>query len=67
LNSLNENAVIQKFVWQPEAVGLDVPLSVYDTAASATYYYFTDANKNVGQIKEIFWEPKSENTRLNLD
>lgn len=32
---------------QPEDVGLDVPLSVYDAAANTSYCYTTDANKNV--------------------
>lgn len=48
LDALNENTVRQKFIWQPEALRMEVPLCVYDE--SANYYYFTDANKNIGQL-----------------
>ena len=33
------------FTWQPESVGLDVPVSM--TCDGNTYYYVTDGNKNV--------------------
>lgn len=53
LNASNENAIMQKFVWQPEAIiGLDVPLYIADTVVNATYYYFTDVNKNIGQLMD---------------
>ena len=52
LDGGNSNAVMQKIIWQPERLGQDVPLAVHDTAASATYFYFTDANKNVGQLMD---------------
>lgn len=45
--------MLQKFLWSGEPnVGLDVPLSVYDVAATATHYYFADANKNIGQLMD---------------
>jgi len=50
LDGGNSNTVLQKITWQPERLGQDVPLAVHDTAASATYFYFTDANKNIGQL-----------------
>ena len=44
-DALNNDAEELSFVWQPEAAGLDVPLSMkHDNAA---YYYVTDGNKNV--------------------
>jgi len=53
LNALADNAIVQKFIWQPEALGMDVPLSVSTVnseLATVNYYYFTDANKNIGQL-----------------
>ena len=47
LDGTNSNAILQKFLW-----GGDTPLSVYDVAATTTYYYFTDANKNIGQLMD---------------
>ncbi|MCK4981820.1 MAG: RHS repeat-associated core domain-containing protein [Victivallaceae bacterium] len=47
LDGANSNAILQKFLW-----GGDGLLSVYDTAATATYYYFADANKNIGQLMD---------------
>lgn len=49
LDALNENVntVTQKFLWIDEAL-----LAVNDVAASATYYYFTDVNKNIGQLMD---------------
>ena len=72
LNALADNAIINKFVWQPggaaplrnsasnsadatEAMGMDVPLSVSavnSELATVNYYYFTDANKNIGQLMD---------------
>jgi RHS repeat-associated protein len=50
LDGANSNAILQKFLWSN--VDFDMPLSVYDTAATATYYYFADANKNIGQLMD---------------
>ena len=50
LNALNNNAVLRRYTWSP--VGLDTPLSVYDAAANATYYYNTDANKNITELTD---------------
>ncbi len=50
LDALNDNALLRQYVWQPNAVGLDVPLSVFDAAANQTYYYNTDANKNISDL-----------------
>ena len=44
-DAANNNALLMTFTWQPESVGLDVPVSMaYD---GNTYYYVTDGNKNV--------------------
>ena len=50
LDALNSNAVLRRYVWSP--TGLDVPLSVYDAVANATYYYSTDANKNITELTD---------------
>ena len=50
LNALNNNAVLRRYTWSP--VGLDTPISVYDAAANATYYYNTDANKNITELTD---------------
>jgi RHS repeat-associated protein len=50
LDGANSNAILQKFLWS--SIDFDMPLSVYDTAATATYYYFADANKNIGQLMD---------------
>ena len=47
LDGQNSDAILQKFLWSGDEL-----LSVYDTAASATYYYFADANKNIGQLMD---------------
>jgi len=52
LSSLNGNTVLRRYSWQPAAVGLDVPISVYDAAANASYSYATDANKNVSDLTD---------------
>ena len=41
---------IDEYVWQPEALDRDVPLTVYDVASEKAYYYHTDANKNVTEL-----------------
>ena len=50
LDSLNQNITLRKYTWQPESLGLDVPLSVYDVTMNATYFYVTDANKNISEL-----------------
>ena len=58
LDALNGNAVLRRYSWQPEAQGLDVPLSVLDAAANASYSYAPDANKAYGvaenSVKEAY-------------
>ena len=44
-DATNNNALLMTFTWQPESVGLDVPVSI--TYDGNTYYYVTDGNKNV--------------------
>ncbi len=43
---------LRRYTWQPETLGFDVPLSVFDVAANATYFYTTDANKNVSELTD---------------
>ncbi|MPM29932.1 hypothetical protein SDC9_76474 [bioreactor metagenome] len=50
LDALNNNATLRDYTWQPESIGLDVPLSVYDAVANTTYFYTTDANKNISDL-----------------
>ncbi|OGV35170.1 MAG: hypothetical protein A2020_11540 [Lentisphaerae bacterium GWF2_45_14] len=45
LDGANSNAILRKYAWSGETI-----LSVYDAGNTATYHYFTDANKNVGQL-----------------
>ena len=52
LDALNNNAVLRRYSWQPEAQGIDVPLSVFDASANASYSYTTDANKNVSDLTD---------------
>jgi RHS repeat-associated protein len=47
LDGANSNAILQKFLWSGDEL-----LSVYDVAATATYYYFADGNKNIGQLMD---------------
>ena len=47
---MNNNAVLHRYTWSP--VGLDTPVSVYDASANATYYYDTDANKNITELTD---------------
>ena len=51
-NALDNNAAVRKYVWQPEALNRDVPLTVYDVVSDKTYYYHTDANKNVTELSD---------------
>ena len=50
LNGLNNNAVLRRYVWQP--IMLDVPLTVFDVATNKTYFYHTDANKNITDLTD---------------
>ncbi|WP_176014914.1 RHS repeat domain-containing protein [Victivallis sp. Marseille-Q1083] len=50
LNGLSNNAVLRCYVWQP--VMLDTPLTVFDATANKTYFYHTDANKNVTDLTD---------------
>ena len=50
LDGLNENALLRSYTWQPDSVGLDVPLTV--TEGSNVYFYSTDANKNVTELTD---------------
>lgn len=52
LDALSQNATLRKYTWQPESLGLDVPLSAYDAVANTTYFYTTDANKNVSELTD---------------
>ena len=52
LDALNENISLRRYCWQPKELGLDVPLSVHDVAANATYFYTIDANKNVCELTD---------------
>jgi|GEM_PF-1830823 len=58
LDALNGNAVLRRYSWQPDALGLDVPSSIYDAAANASYSYAPDANKAYGvaenSVKEAY-------------
>ncbi len=42
-----DNAAFHRYTWQPENAGLDVPLSIQDISANTSYFYTTDANKNI--------------------
>ncbi|WP_176014695.1 RHS repeat-associated core domain-containing protein [Victivallis sp. Marseille-Q1083] len=50
LNGVSNNAVLRRYVWQ--SVMLDTPLTVFDVAANKTYFYHTDANKNVTDLTD---------------
>ena len=52
LDGLNSDALFHRYVWQPDAVGLNVPVSMYDTATDKTYFYHADANKNVTEMTD---------------
>ena len=51
-NALDNHAAVRKYVWQPEALDRDVPLTVQDVVSEKTYYYHTDANKNVTELSD---------------
>ncbi|MPN00406.1 hypothetical protein SDC9_147600 [bioreactor metagenome] len=42
---MNSNALLRQYAWQPESVGLDVPLTL--KIGNNVYYYHSDANKNI--------------------
>lgn len=48
LSALDNNATTKRYTWQPDELGLDVPLTM--TMGATTYYYQTDANKNVTEL-----------------
>ena len=52
LDALNSNSVLKRYSWQPEAVGLDVPLSMTDVATAKNYAYTLDANKNASDLTD---------------
>ena len=52
LDALNNNSTLRRYTWQPNDVGLDVPLSAFDLAENKTYFYHTDANKNVTELTD---------------
>ena len=45
LDAADSNAIKKKIVWSG-----DTPISIYDTALDATYYYVLDGNKNVSEL-----------------
>ena len=51
-DGLNGDALVRRYVWQSEDFGLDVPVSVYDAAGNKTYFYHTDANKNITELSD---------------
>ena len=51
-DALNSNTLVRSYVWQPEVLDRDVPLTVYDAVAEKTYYYHSDANKNVTELSD---------------
>ena len=50
LIALDNDALVRRYAWQPESLDRDVPQTVYDAAADKTYFYHTDANKNVTEL-----------------
>ena len=52
LDSLSNNTILRCYTWQPDNLGLDVPLSVYDVALDKTYFYHTGANKNATELTD---------------
>lgn len=47
-DGLDNDALLMTFVWQPDSIGLDVPLCM--SYNGDFYYYLTDGNKNVTAI-----------------
>ena len=54
----NNNDLVMTFTWQPESLGMDVPVSM--TYAGATYYYVTDGNKNVTALLDASGNVRSK-------
>lgn len=52
IDSINNDAVIHRYIWQPDKLGLDVPLIFYNLAHERNYYYLFDANKNISELTE---------------
>lgn len=52
LGAQDNSATSRRYTWQPNDVGLDVPLSAFDLAENKTYFYHTDANKNVTELTD---------------
>ena len=52
LDALNNNSTLRQYIWQ-NSVSHDVPLSVYDAISGNTYFYYTDANKNVSDLTDM--------------
>ena len=48
----DNNAMSRRYTWQPEGIDLDVPLSIFDLVENKTYFYHTDANKNVTELTD---------------
>ena len=44
---MNNNAQLRRYTWNAPETGLDTPLAVYDVATATSYFYRTDANRNV--------------------
>ena len=51
-DGLNGDALVRRYVWPSEDFMLDVPVSVYDAAGNKTYFYHTDANKNITELSD---------------
>lgn len=50
LDASNANTVSKRYTWQPESLGIDVPLTLTDIASNTVYTYTTDANKNITDL-----------------
>ena len=50
LDAQNANATLRQYIWQPVQLGIDMLLQSIDTRAAITYFYTSDANKNVSDI-----------------
>ena len=49
-DALESDALVASYLWQPESVGLDVPLMRIADGIDA--YYITDGNKNIIALKD---------------
>ena len=47
VDGMNNNAQLRRYTWNAPETGLDTPLAVYDVATATSYFYRTDANRNV--------------------